>query len=270
MGLAGARRAAIVLMTACSVAAQPPCAVAQSHSVSDARETIVIRGREQALHLYGNRGGVPVVVSSGDGGWIHLAPHVAETLAANGFFVVGVDTRAYLESFTHGTQRLRVEEAPGDYRSLVDVARRGSTRRPVLLGVSEGAGLSVLAAADARVRPSVAGVVAVGLSDLTELGWRWRDMVIYFTHGVPKEPTFSVSAMISRLSPVPLAAIHSRRDEYVPAQELQQVMEKAGEPKRLWVIDAGNHRFSDKLAEFDRALIEALKWIDNARPEVAP
>jgi type IV secretory pathway VirJ component len=28
-------------------------------------------------------------VSSGDGGWIHLAPHVAEVLAAKGFFVVG-------------------------------------------------------------------------------------------------------------------------------------------------------------------------------------
>ena len=46
--------------------------------------------------------GAPVIVSSGDGGWIHLGPHVAEILAARGYFVVGFDVKAYLESFTAG------------------------------------------------------------------------------------------------------------------------------------------------------------------------
>jgi hypothetical protein len=45
-------------------------------------ETIAIRGHAQTLRLYGERGGLPVIVSSGDGGWIHLGPHVAEMLAA--------------------------------------------------------------------------------------------------------------------------------------------------------------------------------------------
>ena len=36
--------------------------------------------------VYGTRGGAPVIVSSGDGGWVHLAPHVAEVLAAKGYF----------------------------------------------------------------------------------------------------------------------------------------------------------------------------------------
>lgn len=64
------------------------------------RETVTIRGQSQSLRLYGTRGGIPVIVSSGDGGWMHLAPHVAEVLATRGFFVVGFDVRAYLESFT--------------------------------------------------------------------------------------------------------------------------------------------------------------------------
>ena len=67
-------------------------------------QTVSIRGRDQALHLYGTRGGRPVIVSSGDGGWIHLAPHVAHVLSENGFFVVGFDAKAYLESFTSGTR----------------------------------------------------------------------------------------------------------------------------------------------------------------------
>ena len=68
------------------------------------REAIIIRGHAQSLRLYGTRGGAPVIVSSGDGGWIHLGPHVAEVLAAKGFFVVGFDVKAYLESFTSGTR----------------------------------------------------------------------------------------------------------------------------------------------------------------------
>jgi Bacterial virulence protein (VirJ) len=63
------------------------------------RETVVIRGRAQVVHLYGERGGVPVIVASGDGGWIHLGPHAAEVLASTGHFVVGFDVKAYLESF---------------------------------------------------------------------------------------------------------------------------------------------------------------------------
>ena len=49
------------------------------------RETVTIRGQAQSLRLYGTRGGIPVIVSSGDGGWIHLGPHVAEVLAAKDF-----------------------------------------------------------------------------------------------------------------------------------------------------------------------------------------
>ena len=34
-----------------------------------------------------------MIISSGDGGWIHLGPHVAEVLAAKGYFVVGFDAK---------------------------------------------------------------------------------------------------------------------------------------------------------------------------------
>src|SRR5688572_23819999 len=50
-------------------------------------QQITLRGREQTLLIYGMRGGDPVIVSGGDGGWVHLAPHVAEVLAGQGFFV---------------------------------------------------------------------------------------------------------------------------------------------------------------------------------------
>jgi pimeloyl-ACP methyl ester carboxylesterase len=259
---------ALPIVAFCSVL-QGASTSAQGRAGVETRRTITIRGRNQVLHLYGTPAGQPVVLSSGDGGWIHLGPHVAQVLAANGFFVVGFDAKAYLESFTAGAATLRVEDAPRDYRALIDLAARETGRRPLLIGVSEGAGLSVLAASDSDNKEAVAGVIGLGLSDLTELGWRWTDMVIYLTHSTPREPTFSVNAVISRIAPIPLAAIHSTHDEFVPVKEVEQLLEHAQQPKRLWTVQAANHRFSDNLGEFDRTLLEAIQWVANARSGVA-
>src|SRR5437016_2234932 len=92
-------------------------------TVTPVPDSASIRGHAQTLHIYGARGaGVPIIVSSGDGGWVHLAPHVAEVLASRGYFVVGFDVKAYLESFTSGAATLRVQDEPGDYRVLVNYA----------------------------------------------------------------------------------------------------------------------------------------------------
>jgi type IV secretory pathway VirJ component len=151
------------------------CALAAAGTAQGQTSAVTLRGHVQSLHLYGTPGHRPVVVSSGDGGWIHLAPHVAEALAARGFFVVGFDVKSYLESFTTGKSTLRPEDEPGDYKVLADFAGRGATEKPVLVGVSEGAGLSVLAATDPQTQRSIAGVLGLGLPDLNELGWRWKD-----------------------------------------------------------------------------------------------
>jgi hypothetical protein len=72
---------------------------------------------------------------------------------------------------------------------------------------------------------------------------------------------FSTASIVGSMSPVPLAAIHSTHDEYVPLDEVGRVMAAAGDPKRLWVINAANHRFSDNLGACDAALFEAAAWI---------
>jgi alpha-beta hydrolase superfamily lysophospholipase len=241
-------------------------AVLASGRAALSTDTVLLRGRPQVMRLYGDRGGTPVIVSSGDGGWIHLAPHVAETLAGRGYFVIGVDVKAYLESFTADGHTLAVADVPRDYRALVDYATRGASRRPILIGVSEGAGLSVLAAADPDMHRRVAGVVALGLPDRNELGWRWKDSLIYMTHGVPNEPTFSASDVVGMLTPVPLAAIHATGDEFVSEAEVRKLMARASEPKRLWMVTASDHRFSGNVPEFDRRLLESIEWVSHNAP----
>jgi len=224
-------------------------------------QRITIRGKQQGLRVYGSPTGRPAIVSSGDGGWLHLGPQVAETLAAHGWFVVGFDVKAYLTAFTTSRSGLDPRDEPADYRQLIDVATRANHRKPVLIGVSEGAGLSVLAATEPQTRGRVAGVIGLGLPDDTELGWRWTDSIIYLTKGTPREPSFRTSAIVDGVAPLPLAAIHATHDEYVPLAEVRGVMNRAREPKRLWVVEASNHRFSDNQGEFNRCLLDALAWI---------
>ena len=91
---------------------------------SQTRQTILIRGHEQNLYLYGSPQASPIIVSGGDGGWLHLGPHVAEFLASQGFFVVGFDVKAYLAGFTTVRSALRPEDVPADYRILAAFASR--------------------------------------------------------------------------------------------------------------------------------------------------
>jgi alpha-beta hydrolase superfamily lysophospholipase len=234
---------------------------AAAEAGSDRTAPLEIRGQRQTLHLYGTPGPRVAVVTSGDGGWLGLGADVAEHLAASGFFVVGFDAKAYLSSFTHGDKTLAATDVPPDYAAVVDYAARGQPAKPILFGVSEGAGLSVLAATDKAVQAKVTGVVALGLPDRNELGWRFRDQLIYITKKTPNEPLFSVRAVVAGVAPVPLAVFQSTHDEFVPAEDTRAILAAAREPRRLWTIEAGNHRFADARPELWRRLEEALAWI---------
>jgi alpha-beta hydrolase superfamily lysophospholipase len=251
------RAAALVLMLACAAPASPAGST-----------TVWLRGRPQTLHLAGCPGRPPIVVSSGDGGWIHLAPRVAAFLARQGYFAVGLDVRAYLASFTTGPRGVSPREVQDDFLTLVETAASGGAPEPpVLVGVSEGAALSVLAATAPAVKGRLGGVVALGLPDVAELAWHWRDVVIYFTHRAPDEPAFSTRAVVAGVAPLPLVAIHSTHDEYVPREEVEAVMARAREPKQLWFVEGSDHRFSGNPGGFEQRLLDALAWIRRQRRE---
>ncbi len=225
------------------------------------RKAVMVRGKTQTLRLYGAPSGTPIVLASGDGGWIHLAPEVADLLAARGHYVVGVDSKAYLESFTEGGRTLTVQDVPYDVAVFLEEARAGRQRPVLLAGVSEGAGLVALTATMTQLQGSIAGVLTFGMPEENELGWRFRDSMIYITKKAPNEPLFRMTDWVPKLAPVPLAAIYSTHDEFVQLEQAQRIVSVASEPKRLWVVDAENHRFSGNPAGLAHALDEALAWI---------
>ena len=233
--------------------------------IAQTENNVVIRGRNQTLNLYGSPGSVPAVLSSGDLGWAGLVVHVAEFLSSQGYYVVGLNTKSYLASFTSKNSALDPRDVPGDYKTLIALTRQSSSTKPILVGISEGAGLSVLAATDPEVKASIQGILALGLPDQNELGWKWQDFTIWITKKAPNEPSFMVEDIIGKVGPLPLAEIHSTHDEFLPLEKAKAMFSKAEEPKKMWVIESANHRFSENRPELDRRILEAMEWIKDQR-----
>ena len=124
----------------------------------------------------------------------------------------------------------------------------------------------MLAATDPQTKAAISGVIGIGLPDRNELGWRWKDSLIYLTHRVPNEPTFSAAATVARIAPLPLALVQSTHDEFVPLADARRIFDRASTPKQLWLVEASNHRFSNNLPEFDARLMEAIEWIRRNQP----
>ena len=230
---------------------------------------VAVRGHTLTVAVYRPAGTArgTIFMGSGDVGWVGLAVSMAEDFAKQGYLIVGINVRQYLAAFTSGGSHLQISDVPGDYRVIRDrVSQRTALpRRMVLAGVSEGAALAVLAASDAGNHPWIDGVITMGLPMTAELAWRWTDVAAWITKRDANEPSFSPIDVIGRASPVPLWMIQSRTDEYVTRQDYERLFAAAKEPKKLVLIDASNHRFTDKREELRRAFTEGLAWFGMQR-----
>ncbi len=227
------------------------------------KNTVVVRGQAQDVYFFAGAGTgfhPKVLFSPGDGGWRGFAITIAQNLASAGYDVYGLDTRHYLQSFT-GNPGLQPADVAGDFRSLAQWISPDGKQRVLLVGWSEGAGLGLAAAADVRNRSVFAGLVVIGATEYNILGWRWRDIGAEITKSLPNEPTFKSADYIPRVAPLPLAVIASTHDEYVSPAMTQKLYAAAGEPKRIIVIDASDHKYGGKTDEFFAALRDSLKWI---------
>lgn len=109
------------------MAALACCSLFAVGASAESRETVTIRGRSQSLHVYGARGGTPFIVSSGDGGWIQLGPHVAEMLAGL-IETTAFIARASLKSASYGCGALRTTVRRDSFSVKKSTALAGGER----------------------------------------------------------------------------------------------------------------------------------------------
>ena len=227
---------------------------------------VTVRGRQVPVTLYVPAGTTrkgTIIMGSGDVGWVGLAAIASEYLVEQGYVVAGVNVRRYLSTFTSGKEHASVADIAGDYRSFAEYLRsRGLLRAPVVVsGVSEGAALAVAAGALAQRPDWIDGVLTMGLPPTAELAWHWTDFSTWITKRDANEPSFAPAEVIARIAPRPLWMIQSLRDEYVTEADYRRFEALARDPKRLVLIDASNHRFTDRLPELERQLSAGLAWI---------
>jgi len=224
-----------------------------------------LRGHTLTLTVY-VPAGTPrgtVVMGSGDVGWVGLAVARAQELSADGYVVVGVNVREYLAAFTAKNAHLSPQDIQHDFAEMSRFLASHTLRpSPVILsGVSEGAGIVVVAAAAAENHAWVSGVVTMGLPQVSEIAWRWSDFTAWITKKDADEPSAHATDYLPGIAPLPLVLIQSTRDEYVPERDYQLMDRAAGQPHTLVLINAANHRVTDKLPELRTAYTEALAWI---------
>ncbi len=231
--------------------------------------TFTVRGKALTLTVYRPANGQApkgtVLMGSGDVGWVGLAVEMSEFLSARGYTAVGINVRQYLAAFTSGRTTVTTREAPEDYSQLASFLRaRKLLVAPVIVsGMSEGAALAVLAASSDKNHEWINGVMTLGLPPTAELGWRWSDFTSWITKKDPDEPMFAPKDFLPQVAPIPLCLIHSTTDEYVTEADYRLFESVAKQPKKLILIKASNHRFTDRKDELKQQVMSCLAWIQS-------
>ncbi len=236
--------------------------VLQQHSVP-----VFLEGGSVEIHLARR---VPellnaplVVFASGDGGWFGAAAGMFEAIAAAGYPVAGVSSRALLHGLRTSSHPLSAARVRDAYGAIVAAARQAlglpANRGIVLAGWSRGASLSVIVGAAHPTTP-VAGVVAIGLAAAENLNVdlssddEGDEPGVAALHGID---TYAVSLAV----PGRVAVIQSSGDGYFAASRAHVLFGDDTASRHFYEVPASNHRFSGGEAAFRRNLSDALRWI---------
>ena len=202
-----------------------------------------------------------LVYATGDGGMHRKDLDTYRHLAAFGDPIVGFDARDYVKHLGKDMPTTTPERLAHDYSEIILRARQTlglDAHCPVVLvGVSRGAGLSVVAAGP--LRDSIIGVVAVALTQEEEYV-RW-----YRHLSLPHEPHSAVMVdvyeYLSQLGDLPVAVVQSTQDQYLPAEKAREQFDPDGGNRWLQAIEASNHNFGGARNAMYEALRAALNWV---------
>ena len=230
----------------------PPLTVGAPAGQGATVDTIRIAGQPLLVHRYAPASGsrcAPVLLLSGDGGWVLGVVQWAEALQADGHEVVGLDAARLVKL-------VGAEGLAGLVTDWPELARLTRTP-PVVLGYSRGATLGLVLASRAGSPPPVVllGVdledhfdgpaVPAGLSP----GLRHRGDYV-----VDLRPLFVDSARTARV-----AIVHGMRDRVVPYDAARPWFDRLSEPKRLSILPHSGHGFGDSRTVLP-AIRESLDW----------
>jgi hypothetical protein len=214
-----------------------------------------------------------LVYATGDGGWHRKDLDFFHHLILMGYPVVGFDAHDYVTHLGRTSETTPARLA-GDYARIIKSARDAlqlATDRPVVLvGVSRGAGLSVVAAGQRGLRPAISGVLAVALTREEEYVMWLRRLRIRPRSSAPRtREMVETYEYLPLLGNMPVAVIQSTHDNYLPAAEARGLFGGDTPRRRFESIESRNHSFSDARDKLYTETETSLEWIDQ-RLSVGP
>lgn len=210
-----------------------------------------------------------VLFITGDGGWRGKDLDAFNHLLGWGYPVVGVSAPEYLRHADRG--QIPPQALADDLATIIangdEHLHLPSTIPVLLVGVSRGADLVVVAAARRSLQATVRGVLAVALTKEEEYVRRSR-------RPTPAPADATASDTDSEDVPVarpyvalrrvaaPVCVIQSTNDQYVRAADARQLFGPDTDARQFHAIESRNHSFSDARAQLYDSMRTALQWIE--------
>lgn len=271
----GDRRAALaVLLAAGWVAALAACGgrLATRSGEFDVREERVRMAERDFTATY-VRPANPLhpdrllVFCTGDAGWLGVSGIVFERLAAMGYYAAGYNAREMLKPVRESGERVGMGRTAALLDDLFLRARRSlglADATPIIVvGMSRGASGAILATLLPRLRPQLAGAIAIALTRESDY--------LKAPDPADRPPEIRLDEherillypAIALAGDTPVAVIQSTGDRYVPAGEARRLLGPDTAARRLYEVEATNHGFSGGRDMLLRDLEDALHWIDH-------
>lgn len=266
----------IGVLISCQVLLTLPADAAHGEAVHFSARKLLLHGKSLDIHLAvpGTKksGDYYVLFASGDGGWFGTATKMFKEFALDGFPVAGFSSRSYLKLLGNSPVAPNLEELVQDYAQIAQACDQemggASPGHMILAGWSRGAAFSVLVGSDPSFKSRCAGVIGFGLPDKEELKIHRRGKHIIIANWRPHLQTilFETFEKIPEIAPLPVTLIQSTRDDFLPAASARVLFGQDSEIKKMFIVNAENHRFSGGWPEFQNSLRESLEWIVARKP----
>ncbi len=205
--------------------------------------------------------GTPVVFFGGEWGWKPLQQDAASHLAAEGRFVLGVDSSAY---FTAVMKQEIMATEFGLFRSYVNGRAGRAKEQPVIL-VGFAAGADIIPYMLNRI--GQAGVRGIVLLAPPRTGATIFRVSMQLKMSSPPEESFDMEEELRRLPLIPVVFMDGTLDDRSAAKALSEVVRG---PHRYAPVVGGDHQFHEAREPFFKLLSEGLRWIDSGAPAFTP
>lgn len=235
--------------------------------------TIVLNHHGLSVHLAMPPGPSPgplLVYATGDGGWHRKDLALYRQIVSWGRPVAGFSAHEYVSHLGGAADTTTPARLASDYLAIIALAKAElhlpADHPVILVGVSRGAGLSVVAAGQRTVKPVLTGVLAIALTKEEEYVRTLRRTSGANVRADRQEPSMvEVYQYLPRLRPLPIYVIQSTHDNYLPAAKARALFGPDANDHMFLPIESKNHNFSDAREAMYQAAREALDWL--ARPK---